>query len=228
MTVCRMRTIIHRNSARPIGIAAPKTLHLEVDEWKNAVGGNVYLLFVLLPRIVTQRQHYILPIDQAGVGSGECPVLWLRMAFHYCSPLCRQRIRLSERRCLPSISRQVTAIVERSAARCGRFRTIEIVGLGYAIFRLPVSRAVVGILPAQKPAEIGNICVVKSLVSIVLIPGSRALIAKIDLVEEQPVHAAVDLHLPDADKVLPVSRGCQAAAVEFHRRMKHRLARRIA
>src|SRR6202453_3061861 len=120
------------------------------------------------------------------------------MAFHYCSPLCRQRIRFIEWRCLPSVARQVAAIVERSAARGGRFRTIEIVGLRYAIFRLPVSRAVVGILPAQKSAEIGNVCVVKSLVSIVFIPGSRALKAKFDLVEEQPIHAAVDLHFPDA------------------------------
>src|SRR5580700_7819869 len=150
------------------------------------------------------------------------------MAFLYRSPLCCQRIRSIERRCLPSVARQVTAIVERSAPRGGRLRTIEIVGRGYAKFRLPVSRAVVGILPAQKSAEIGNICVVKSLVSIVSIPGSRALIAKIDLVEEQPVHPAVDLHLPDADKVLPVSWGCHAGAIEFHRRMKHRLARCIA
>src|ERR1700677_3272139 len=135
------------------------------------------------------------------------------MAFHYCSPLCRQRIRFIEWRCLPSVARQVAAIVKRSAARGGRFRTIEIVGRRYAIFRLPVSRAVVGILPAQKSAKIGNICVVKSLVSIVFIPGSRAIIAKIGLIEEQPVHAAIDLNLPDADNVLSVSRGCQASAI---------------
>src|SRR5580700_126418 len=227
MTVRRTRTIIHRRPARPIGIAAPKTNHLEVNEWEHAVGGNVDLLVVLFPRIVTQRQHNILPIDQTGVGSGECPVLWLRMASLYRSPLCRQRIRSIERRCLPSVARQVTAIIERSSARGGRFRTIEIVGRHYAIFRLPVSRAVVGILSAQKSAEIGNICVVKSFVSI---PGSirssRTLIAKIGLIEEQPVHAAVDLNLPDADNVLPISRGCQATAVEFHRSMKHWLARR--
>src|SRR6202050_688840 len=228
MAVRRVRTIIHCSPARPIGIAAPKTNRLEVDEWKHAVGGNIDLLFVLVPRIVTQRQHNILPIDQAGGGSGECTVLWLRVASNYRSPLCRQWSRSIERPCLPSVASQRAAIVELSATRGGRFRTIEFVGRGYAIFRLPVSRAVVGILPPQNPAEIGNICVVKSLVSIVLIPGSRALIAKIDLVEEQPVHAAVDLHLPDADKVLPVRRGCQAAAVEFNRSMKHRLARRIA
>src|SRR5260370_32230234 len=104
------------------------------------------------------------------------------------SPRGRQGIRSSERRCPPSVARQVTAIVERSAARGGRLRTIEIVGRRYAIFRLPVSRAVVGILPAQKSAEIGNICVVKSFVSIPgSIPGSRAHIAKIELIEEQPV-----------------------------------------
>src|SRR6202050_1815890 len=121
MAVRRVRTIIHCSPARPIGIAAPKTNRLEVDEWKHAVGGNVDLLFVLLPRVVTQRQHNILPIDQAGVGSGEYPVLWLRMAFHYCSPLCRQRIRFIEWRCLPSVARKVTAIVERTAARDDRF-----------------------------------------------------------------------------------------------------------
>src|SRR5277367_1442603 len=172
MTVRRKWTIIHRRPARPIGIAAPKTNHLEVDERKHAVGGNVDLFFVLVPRIVTQPQHNILPIDQAYVGSGECPVLWLRMASKYRSPLCRQWIRSIERRCLPSVPRQVAAIVERSTARGGRFRAIENVGRRYAIFRLPVSRAVVGILPAQKSAEIGDICVVKSLVTIVFIPGS--------------------------------------------------------
>src|ERR1700730_12957462 len=102
------------------------------------------------------------------------------MAFLYRSPLCCQRIRSIERRCLPSVARQVTAIIERSAPRGGRLRTIEIVGRRYAIFRLPVSRAVVGILPAQESAEIGNICVVKSFVSIPgSIPGSRAHITKI-------------------------------------------------
>jgi hypothetical protein len=55
---------------------------------------------------------------------------------------------------------------------------------------------------------------------------SRTLIAKIGLIEEQPVHAPVDLNLPDADNVLPISRGCQATAVEFHRSMKHKYLRR--
>src|SRR5260370_3332956 len=91
------------------------------------------------------------------------------------SPRGRQGIRSSERRYLPSVARQVTAIVERSAARGGRLRTIEIVGLRYAIFRLPFSRSVVGILPAPKPAEIVKIYVVESFVSIPLpTPQSRA------------------------------------------------------
>ena len=90
---------------------------------------------------------------------------------------------------------------------------------------MPLGRRQIGILGAEKPAEVGHVGIVETFVVVI----REALITPADLIEEDTVDASVDLNLADADDVLPIRRRSHAAAEEVERKSTlHGLSLRIA